>query len=64
MRNINLWTIVICLAGGLYVYKYYPKDGAKLELALPAVNPAPRPTAPPPEPQKAPKPAPIGVMPR
>lgn len=59
MRNINLWTIVICLAGGLYVYKYYPKNGAKLEIALPAVNPTPRRSAPPPEAPEAPKPAPV-----
>ncbi|WP_233176922.1 hypothetical protein [Ralstonia sp. ASV6] len=56
MRNINLWTIVICLAGGLYVYKYYPRDGAKVEIALPSITPQPTPVTPPPEP---PKPAPV-----
>lgn len=26
MRNINLWTILICLTGGWYVAKFYPRD--------------------------------------
>ncbi|ANJ74446.1 hypothetical protein K6V72_00150 [Ralstonia insidiosa] len=56
MRNINLWTILICLAGGLYVYEYYPRNGAKIEIAIPAVTHQEPAVAPAPEP---PKPAPV-----
>lgn len=56
MRDINLLALVVCVAGGLYVYKFYPREGAKLEIALPSVNPqVPTPT---PAPAEPPKPAP------
>lgn len=40
MRNINLWTIVICAVGGLYAYTYYPRD------TKPPISPAQAPTKP------------------
>jgi hypothetical protein len=56
MRDINLLALVVCVAGGLYVYKFYPREGAKLEIALPPINqPAQTPT---PAPAETPKPAP------
>ncbi|QOK98459.1 hypothetical protein HF909_18415 (plasmid) [Ralstonia pseudosolanacearum] len=60
MRDINLLALVVCIAGSLYVYKYYPRDSATTQLALPSVTPKaetraqPTPTAP----QAAPRPQP------
>lgn len=63
MRNINLWTIVICLAGGWYVAKYYPGNhedtnpmGVPMAQQHPTAVVTTRPQAKAPEP---PKPAPV-----
>lgn len=59
MRDINLLALVVCIAGGLYVYKFYPRDGAKIEIAIPPINqPSSQPAQAPIEP---PKPAPIAT---
>lgn len=41
MRNINLWTIVICLVGGLYAYTHYPRHATETP-ATPTVPAAPQ----------------------
>ncbi|CBJ43102.1 hypothetical protein [Ralstonia solanacearum] len=56
MRNINTVALLVCAAGGLYAYKYYLPDGAKIEIAIPTINQKALPTQPKPE---SPKPAPI-----